>query len=174
MDDIKYIFFYQELVLPKSEFQIVEQSGDQITLQYRDGQACEPYVYFRPVNVEPDADKLHRYSEYHFSELLFECYEGHTPIVSREVTETDDQIIINTCYGLSHEDKRGKIEGLNFSYYEVINDDETDPVYHYRVENALGKPLYTSIPNRPLEIPVTGTLTAEVRDVPFDEVMVFL
>lgn len=174
MDDIRYIFFYQELVLPKSDFQISEQYGDYIKLKYRDGQECEPYVYFRPLNVEPDADKLHRFSEYHFSELLFECYEGHTPIVSREVTETDEQIIINTCYGLSHEDERGRIEGLNFSYYEVINDDETDPVYHYQVENALGKPLQSSIPSRPLDIPVTGSLRAEVVDVPFDDVMAFL
>lgn len=174
MDDIKYIFFHQSLVLPKADFQIVEQSGDQITLQYRDGQACEPYLYFRPVNAEAGADKLRQYSEYQFSELLFECYEGHTPIVSREVTETDDRIIVNTCYGLSHEDELGKIEGLNFSYYQDIWGDETDPVFHYRVENSLCAPLYTNIAERPLDIPVTGTLTADVRDVPFNEVMAFL
>ncbi|KLV05188.1 hypothetical protein ABT56_12450 [Photobacterium aquae] len=154
------IHFDQTLILPKYDYELLEREGYHVLLLYRGATRCRPYLHFRPLNLSE------RYTEYDFSELLFECYEGHLEVLSYSVTETTDTITIQTRYALRNDDPLGKLNGLQFSYYQEIWGDESDPVFHYQVENAMYAEFDTSIPNRPLALELNGTLSGEAVKVP--------
>ncbi len=170
--DFTFTFFEQQLVLPKSEFRIIEQWYTRVLLMYRDEIECTPHLYFRPLNTNGKNDSS-KYSLYSFSELLFECFENMPHIVSREVTETDQNIIIDSCYAFSP-DEWSALNGNRFVYYEPCCDDETDAVYFYQIENSLAEELRASIAMPPLDIPLKGTLTSKIVTVSFDEYMSFI
>lgn len=151
---LELIYFDQKLTLSKEEYSVESQDELSVILRYQGEMLCRPYIYFRPLNLSD------RKTEYHFSELMFECYEGHVDVVSQTVAELEEHLVIETRYAMQHGDEGGELSGLNFTYHEE------DFAYHYEIENSIVPEETACTPHNPLNLTPQGTLVAEAVEVP--------
>ncbi|USD27646.1 hypothetical protein J8Z24_11865 [Pseudoalteromonas sp. SCSIO 43201] len=158
MSDVlcKVIYFDQHLVFKKSLYEKVSHDELSVVFRTNENVLCHPYIYFRPINVT-DVIK-----EYEFTELIFECYEGHAHVVSQSVEESGDEVHIVTRYFMPHDDELGSLRGNKFIYQ---TDDYT---FEYQIENSLVPLDRICTPLNPLGLSIEGTLKCWVVEEPLD------
>lgn len=157
MDDvlIEVIYFDQNLVLDKKDFEVLHKDEVGVVLLYKDDIHCRPYLYFRPTNV---GDSI---SEHDAIETIWECYEGQVNIVSQLIEESSEKIHIKTCYAMLKQGNNDCLTGVLLTYHQ---DDDT--AFEYQIENSLAPEDEFCTPLNPLGLSVEGTLQCKIKEEP--------
>lgn len=161
-DLIKIIYFDQHLTLKKSEYERRSDNEVGVSFTNKDGVILRPLIFFRPINM------TEIYGEYQFSELIFECYEGHADLVSQSVEENDSEYHVVTRYFMSHQDELGSLMENKFVYKQEYY------TFEYQIENSLVPADTASTPLNPLGLSGEGTLKCWEEEVPLDKYLALL